>query len=103
MALWKATIELLVEADNWGEVSDAITETLRPVTGQGYAFLDWQYAPGDNPLPTTGEEFIEYWEYRNEAQLGLARDAIARMKARDGEHIETWADRLATDLGAFKD
>jgi hypothetical protein len=75
MALWKATVELLLEADSEDEVHDAVSETLRPLTGQGYAFLDWQYldwrenalnSEPTNPVPTTGEEFAEYWEYRND-------------------------------------
>ena len=36
-------------------------------------------------------------------QLRLAREALGRLQARKHESIDAWADKLAADLGGFKD
>ena len=48
--LYRAVIEILVEADNEAEAMDAVAEMLRPLLEVGH-MLDWQYATN----PDTGQ------------------------------------------------
>ena len=62
---FKATVEILLEVDEWAEGCDAINEALRPLlksfaeVGEEdkTAFVDWRYAPNGEPEPDTGAGF----------------------------------------------
>jgi len=71
---FKATIEILLEAETEVEACDAIAETMRPLM-KTYArkpeltsFIDWQYLPPDwkGPVEDNGEGF-ELCNKHNEA------------------------------------
>lgn len=59
---FKATIDVLIEADNEAEASDAISEALRPMLKEfepSSSWIDWRYADSTlaHPLPDSGEGF----------------------------------------------
>lgn len=68
--LFKATIEILLEADSEAEACDTVSETMRPLLRGhgGDAFLDWQYTRKalagpdqfSTPVQTDGAEFSEW-------------------------------------------
>ncbi|CAN7631561.1 MULTISPECIES: hypothetical protein [Rhizobium/Agrobacterium group] len=61
MALFKATLELLVDVDCETEASDCIAETLREQLRKfspGSRLIDWRYAGVDGePVPHDGRGF----------------------------------------------
>ncbi|MEZ5784350.1 MAG: hypothetical protein R3D70_22640 [Rhizobiaceae bacterium] len=70
MAYFKATIEILVDADGEAEACDCVSETLREVLREfspSSPLIDWHYAgPDGDPQPHDGTGF----EYADPAQLG---------------------------------
>lgn len=60
MALYKATIEILVDVDGEGEACDCIAESLRPLLREydpQSSMIDWRYAGHGGPDPHTGDGF----------------------------------------------
>lgn len=49
MTLYRAVVEVLVEAENEAEAMDAVAEMLRPLLETGN-MLDWQYATSPDGL-----------------------------------------------------
>ena len=66
--LYKATIEILVEAREHAEACDAVSEAMRPLLKKYAAkpehnsFVDWQYVAAGGPTIEDGAEFDEYME-----------------------------------------
>ena len=63
---YKATIEVLLDVEGFGEACDAISEALRPMLREfcdegDTSWIDWRYAPDGDPAPHDGEGF-EYVE-----------------------------------------
>ena len=62
MGYFKATIEVLVEAECEASACDAVSEGLRPIlrefveSGESN-LIDWRYAPNGDPEPSEGEGF----------------------------------------------
>lgn len=62
MGYFKASIEMLIEAENEASACDAVSEGLRPTLREFTAggesdLIDWRYAPGGDPAPSDGEGF----------------------------------------------
>lgn len=62
MPFYKATIDVLVDAENYYEACDAIAEGMRPLLREyallpaETAWIDWRYA-ASGPVPDSGEGF----------------------------------------------
>lgn len=65
--IYKATIELYVEADSWPEACDAVAEglrdNLRAFAGNYSSWIDWRYSGESLPEEATAAE-IEALEYQ---------------------------------------
>lgn len=70
LPIWKATVEIFVQANSISEVYDVIAESLRdhlPGYGNQTCWLDWHYPNGGTDLPdvvpATPEEIAELEAY----------------------------------------
>lgn len=63
MALYKATIEILLDVNNFSEACDALNESLRPMLKRfsddaaSTAFIDWRFSNNATFVKDSGEGF----------------------------------------------
>jgi hypothetical protein len=62
MPLFKASIEVLLDAEDEGQACDALAEAIRPILREystpESCWIDWRYSPDDSlPVEDDGEGF----------------------------------------------